>query len=269
MSRSTLRPALGLLLSLVALVPVSLAAEKTSPTTSGDSRARDAVVAALEAEVKGDNSERSRQLADALKISPDSMEANWQTAHIKQGDTWLPVAQAMSLAAKNSDLAQYREMRSRANKTPKALRELARWCERSGWKDVAQLHYAQLLSHPQSNADIQQEAVKKLNLASVNGAWLSKQEVEERQRHQQTIQSSLTKWRPRLHKLALLIGGHDFPARDKAIQELHAIDDPQIIPALASFVADGGDTFQEESIKRLATFPHYEATEALAYYSVL
>src|SRR5439155_4033183 len=51
--------------------------------------------------------------------------------------------------------------------------------------------------------------------------------------------------------------------------ELQELDDPQIIPVLESFLLDGEDRFQEEAVKRLAKFPHCEATEALAHFAVL
>src|SRR5205823_10330212 len=57
--------------------------------------------------------------------------------------------------------------------------------------------------------------------------------------------------------------------REKAIKELTAIDDPHMIVALESLLADAGDRFSEEAAKLLARFPHLEATHTLVRVAVM
>ena len=233
-----------------------------------ETQARDLVKQALVAESQGDNDQRSKYLKEAWLSVPDLAEANWHMARIRVGQEWQPLAEAVSAATQSPDEGTYRELRDKAD-SPRQLRELARWCDKHGWPDRARLHYAQLLANPKADDSYKSEAVEKLNLVQVNGAWLTKDEVAARQEHAKAIQDSLAKWRPKLKKLQSAIDGDDFAARDKAIAALHAIDDPTAIPALESFLLDGRERFTEEAVKRLASFNEYEATLALVRYAVL
>jgi hypothetical protein len=137
------------------------------------------------------------------------------------------------------------------------------------WHDRARLHYAQLLANPNADAGQKSEAVAKLNLVQVGGHWLTREELEAREQEAQAIQESLAKWRPRLKTLQQAIDGEDFAKRDRAIAELAKLDDPAMIPALESFLLDAKADFQEQAVKKLAEFKHYEATQALTRYAVL
>ena len=231
--------------------------------------AKEDVAQALLAEAQGDNSTRSKRLTKAWLAAPDLAEANWHLARIRIADEWRPLAELVSSAANDPDQVQYRSLREKSAASPRALRDLARWCAKLGWNDRARLHYAQLLASPNAEAGQKSEAVEKLNLVSVNGAWLTKEEVQSRQEDAKAIQESLVKWRPRLKALQQIIDGEDFAKRDKAIAEFGKLDDPTMIPALESFLFDAKGDFQEQAVKKLASFAHYEATQALTRYAVL
>jgi hypothetical protein len=231
--------------------------------------AKEDVAQALLAEAQGDNSTRSKRLTKAWLAAPDLAEANWHLARIRVADDWRPLAEIVSAAASDPDQVQYRALREKSATSPRALRDLARWCTKFGWHDRARLHYAQLLANPKAEAGQKSEAVEKLNLVQVNGAWLTKDEVQARQEEAKAVQESLAKWRPRLKTLQQVIDGDDFAKRDKAIAELAKLDDAAMIPALESFLLDGRADFQEQAVKKLASFQHYEATQALTRYAVL
>jgi Pretoxin HINT domain len=257
-------------LGLLTLAACSaFAAEKSAQESETQEKARQEIRAALRSEVSGASAARNEHLASAARYAPDLPEANWQLGRIHVGGKWLEVAAAEQRSAGDPQLAEYRKLRDEAAGNPKLHRNLARWCTKIGWDDTARLHYAQLLASGAADAETKAEAIKRLDLVNVNGAWTTGAELAAQRQNAKTIEDSLAKWRPRLKQMQVAIDGDNFPRRNHAIKELEQLDDPQIIPVLESFLVDGQDRFQEEAVTRLAKFPHYESTVALAHYAVL
>jgi hypothetical protein len=272
MLRIFLSAAAGCALAL-ALLPVSLRAAEALPEVGGrgaadETKAREQVTEALRAEARGDNAARARGLASAWLAAPDLAEANWHLGRVHVGGQWLKLADAELAAGCDPVLEEYRELRDAAD-TGKKLLALARWCVKAGMDDASRLHYAQLLNRRDSDDKARQEAIKNLDLHNFGGQWITGEELAARQEEAKAIEAAMAKWRPKLKSLQVAIDGFDFELRDKAIKELQQIDDPTIIPVLESFLLDGGDRFQEEAVKRLAQFPHHEATEALVRFALL
>ena len=135
--------------------------------------------------------------------------------------------------------------------------------------DNARLHYLQLLSRPDVGVDIHQEAYKRLQLRHVDGTWRTKEDAQGWEQRNRAIEQAFTKWGGRIQKLQAAIDGSQETKRNEAIQELSALDDPQIIVALEAALSYAGDRFSEEAVKSLTQFPQYEATQALLRCAVL
>src|SRR5262245_30784131 len=210
---------------LIAFLPataLSLRAADKSPTQSSALvTARQDVAAALKAEAAGNNERRSDLLAKAWLAAPDLPEANWHMARVKDGERWALLAEITNERGDDPNRARYGELRDKAAGNPKALRDLARWCQRQGWTDRARLHYAQLLAIPAADGAMKAEAVKELDLRQVDGRWMTGKEVAERNSAAKELQSALAKWAPQIKKLQVVIDGDDFKRRDKAIEEIH------------------------------------------------
>ena len=266
MVRSFLLRALlaSLLLGLFCLP--SLAADKTPPADDQES-AREAVRQALVAETLGDNTQRARKLGEAILAAPDLDAANWHLARVKSGDNWLALSDAETQVTDDTTFAEYRKLRDKAS-TPGLIQALANWCLKQRQTDLTELHFAQLLGHKDATPAMREEAIKRLDLVRAGGSWLRKEELEARQAEAKAVQEALAKWRPKLKALQLVIDGPDFAKRNEAIEQLQQMDDPQMIPALESFLLDGKADFQEHVVSRLAKFKHFEATESLVKYAV-
>jgi hypothetical protein len=244
--------------------------DKAKPTepTPAEVAAREHVQQALFAESLGDNDERAKRLAAASLAQPNLPEAHWHLGRVQVSGKWLPLADAEALAAEDANLRKYRQQRDAA-KNPKMLLNLARWCAKTGFGDAARLHYAQVLGNSDATDEMRAEAIKSLKLWWVGDAWITEDELAAREEKSKSMEVALKTWRPRLQKLQQAIDGDDFDSRRVAIDQLHGIDDATVIPALESFLTDGGDRFQEEVVKQLAEFPQVEATLALARFAVL
>jgi Pretoxin HINT domain/HEAT repeats len=259
--------ALGFLLVGMRIMAAERAVKKAAAAPA-DVEARENIHQALLAETLGDNAERGRRLAKAWISAPDLPEANWHTARVRVDGKWLSLAEVTNQTSSDPNLALYRELREKAQ-TPKLRKELAHWCKKAGWPDVARLHYAQLLANPAADGEMRQEAIKELDLHQFNGNWVTGEELAARQAQAKAIDGAVSKWRPRLAKLQAAIDGEDSLRRHKALDELNQLDDPAIIPALESLLADGGEEFQMAVVRRLSRFSHYEATVTLVRCAVL
>jgi hypothetical protein len=268
MSRTILCVALSLAVLYTAFCDPSLAAEPRSKDTAAESKARESVLAALAAEAACDNERRTELLTEARQLAPDLAEANWHLARVKLYGGWLPLADAEAVATSDANRTKYDELRDKASDA-KEIRDLARWCQKNGYRDRARLHYAQVLAHAAADADMKSEAVKELDLQKLGDAWLTREEFEARKAEARATEAAVTKWGPRLKRLQMLIDSDDFKRRDAAIAEFHQIDDPALIAVLPLMMSEAGDRFQEEAVKRLAGFGEYEATVALTKVAVL
>ena len=258
----------GTLAALVTFAGMARVAAAADKETAKETAARSEVIAALKAEAAGDNDERSQRLYSAWLAAPQFPEANWHTGRIRSGDEWLPLGEASSRAASDTDLAKYQELRERATSADR-LQTLARWCQKHGMPDRARLHYAQLLTQASLDAATQKEAIKALELVHVGGAWFTRKEVDARSHQLREAQTVLDKWLPALRRLQQAIDGNDLKQQPRAIAEFHDLKDPAIVVALEALLSHSGPRFQEEAVKRLSSFRQYEATQALVKYAVL
>jgi hypothetical protein len=268
MSRSFSCAAAGSLAILLVTFDVE-PAEKSPTESSAIAQARQNVTAALKAEVAGDNDQRAELLASAISAAPDLPEANWHLGKVRADGKWLTLSEAQEQSLGDAQIQEYHRLRDEVGGNPKLLRNLARWCAKNGWHEIGRVHDLRLLSRNDVDADTQAEAIKRLDLRNVGGAWLTSEELKQRQQRQKAVEAALNQWRPRLKRLQSIVDGDQYAARQRAIQELAAIDDPQAILVLESFLLDGGDRFCEEAVKLLSRFPQIEATEALVRFAVL
>ena len=271
MLRSILRglAAFYLILLTVEIASAAEPSKKKSPEPEpAEIEAREHVRQALLAETLADSAQRDQRLNAALLEFPSLEEAHWHLGRVRVGGRWLPLADAEALAAKDATLRKYRQQRDAA-KNAKMLQALARWCTKTGWQDEAKLHSAQILQNPEATAAMREEAMERLDLRSVNGIWITGDEMESREQAAKSIEGALTAWRPKLKSLQLQIDSEDFARRDAAIAELHSIQDRDVIPGLESFLIEGGDEFHQQAVLKLAEFKEYESTEALVQFAVL
>ncbi len=241
---------------------------KTPQPTRAEIEAREQMQQALLAETLGDNTLRAKRLSTAWIDQPNLPAANWHLGRVQVAGKWLTLIEAEALASEDANLRKYRQQRDAA-KNPKMLLNLARWCAKSGWEDAVKLHYAQVLANTDATDEMRVEAIKGLELLPLGDSFITAEELSARQEKSKLLINALETWRPRLTKIQQAIDGADFEARRRAIDRLTKLDEPQMIPVLESFLADGGDRFQEEAVKQLAKFPQVEATVALARYVVL
>jgi len=224
---------------------------------------------AIAAEAMGDPVEHQRLLKVSLSRDPGLPSANWQAGRVRAYGDWIHVKEAEKYALDDPDLATYRSMRSAAQGQPDRELKLARWCMEHHQFDLARLHYARLITENPADRSLASEAVRRTGIALVDGQLVTSEEVDQRLRDARKQQTAVDLWRPRLEKLANHLSRADDSLVNDLLARLQSDQDPQIIPAIDSFVIDAREDFGRHLLKKLATFPTLEATQVLVRYALL
>jgi hypothetical protein len=264
------RPGVWLFAAVATLGNISAAVEKDrAKADKAASPAQALVLAALDQEAAGDPEGRRQLLQEALAADPDYPPARWHAGQVRLGSEWLSVKAAMEQAAADETLREYRSLRDKAEGNPAMELDLAQWCTKHQMPDRARLHHWRVLTHPKATEKQIASAAKQLDLVSVGGMILTRDELKQEQAREKRIANAIEKWRPVLAELQPAIDGGFDQKHDKAVERLAAIDDPAVIPAVETFLQQHREDFGEELVKLLATFPHYESTQTLVRYAVV
>jgi len=226
------------------------------------------VRAALLAEQQGRNDQREKLLKSALAASPDYAPARWHTGHVQVDGRWLTIIESQERARSDECLAQYVLKRASAAETAAAQLDLSRWCRKSGLDEQERFHLGRVLKLPDATAEQQNEAMRKLGVRRVDGRFLTEEENERREEHEQFVQRSLNQWRPHLERIELCLTGDDETARAEALAELQAIDEPEALPALEFCAARHSEAFGLEVVELLSRMEQQEAIDSLVRHAV-
>ena len=210
--------------------------------------------------------DRAELLKPALEQVPLCEAARWQSGFIYdvKRKEWLLLDEVQQLAAKDDRLAAYRKIRAKYPETEGGQTELGAGVRSTIWKTRRRAHWTKVLSL----APDQPEARRELGFQMVNGTWLSQQEIADARVQVDNIQAALHRWTPKLRKLLKRWEGSNRRACELARQELMAIKDPDVVPAIeAVFCTEGGETALL-GIELLKNIKAAEAAGALAWQAV-
>ncbi|HZL88846.1 MAG TPA: polymorphic toxin-type HINT domain-containing protein [Pirellulaceae bacterium] len=257
-----------IVLSLGVAVLPARSAEKAA-LTSSTAEASALVQQALDNEVAGDGASRKDLLQQAVAHDPQYPPARWQLGHVRTSDAWLPAAEAMAKGAAAELTAQYQVKRAEALDNAALELKLAQWCVKNDMQDRARLHFWRVLSNPRASQFQVKDAAKALDLVLAGGTILTRQALKGEQEREQRIADAIEKYRPILAHLQPAIDGGFGEKHDQAAQKLAAIDDPEVIPTIETYLRDHQEGFGEELVKLLAKFPQFESTQTLVRYAVV
>jgi hypothetical protein len=244
-------------------------AEPAPAKEKGSSPAAPLVQQALDNEVAGDGEGRRAHLEQAIAADPAYPPAHWHLGHLRTADAWLPAAEAMTIAADSELMAQYQAKRDEAAANAALELKLAQWCVKNDMPDRARLHFWRVLTNPKASESQAKDAAGQLDLVTLGGMILTRQELKQEQEREKRIGDAIEKYRPVLARLQPVIDGGFDAKHETAVAKLKSIDDPAVIPAIESYLSEHREGFGEELVKVLAQFQHYEATQTLARFAVV
>lgn len=243
-----------------------IAEEPAKPTKETDAQAL--VGQALDNELAGDAGRREALLLQAAALDPQHPPAHWHLGQVRLGDDWMEAKAAMKAAAENPIAADYHALRDEAVGNAALELKLAQWCIKEKMPDRARLHFWRVVTNPKASDGQIKDAAKQLDLVSVGGTILTRDELKKEQEREKRIAQAIAKWRPILAQLQPAIDAGFDKKHDEAVQKLASIDDPAVIPAIETFLNSHREGFGEELVRLLVKFPHVESTRTLVRYAV-
>lgn len=234
--------------------------------------ANDLLRQALASEVKGDSTEWTERLEEALAVLPGEQLTNSLLGLILVDGQWQAVEQLQRTHAADPRLTEYRRRRDLLDGKPVRELELARWCDENAWDDLARFHFARLVAYPDATKAAQKEAARKLDLQVFNGQYYTSAELAALQQQNQEKQAAFETWRPKIvawRKACASTKPQQRDQAEQALQELREVSDPKAILAIEASLYDSSDPFAAELITLLGKFPEFEATQALVRFALL
>ena len=157
--------------------------------------------------------------------------------------------------------AKYNALREETPSTPAAQWKLGLWCEEHGLKDLAYVHFAEVVRlDPKRDA-----AWRKLGLKKLGGRWTTDEQIA-LEREQKKADKE---WAPRLRKIHKDIHGSNGPKkRDIALAAVAAISEPRVVLPLYREFGGGGQIDQVILIQVLGPIDKPLSSKVLAMLAV-
>ena len=222
---------------------------------------------ALEHEIDGHLAKRQDLLKQALKKDQESATAHWLLGELKYQDQWQDYRNISQQEAQRPEVAEYRKLSKAQPKTAADHLKLADWCRDHNLPLREQAHLIAALELSQNPNNVKIRA--RLGHQFVGGAWMSPTELAESLESAQRIAAAAKKWRPRLEILTRQLQSPRKDLQEKAKQELLAIDDPAVLPALEAAFSDKSLKVAEVLVDVLSNMKFVEADRYLARQAVL
>ncbi len=209
----------------------------TGPEVEAATTEKDAgslVEAALRSEFAPDQEDRMEELLEtAIERDADYAPAQWRLGKIRVGGQWVNYGQVPDLLADRRNLLAYRTRRDAAAHTIADHLELANWCRRRKLFDQEQAHLWQVTRLQPDH----REARLRLGHQWIDGEWVDRGELVERNARAQTRTQAYQRWLPELRRIAQGLSHRSQRRRELSAAKLHAIDDPLALSALHEVIA--------------------------------
>lgn len=260
--QSTLVP-LALALAAVALVASSAVAESKRERTQ---QAGALVRQALQAEAMGRCEVRNELVNKALEIDPDNPAARWQAGFVwsTNGKEWKKVDEAAQDWRKDPRVAAYLEKRKDFDNTVAGQFALAQWCAKRGLEEQQRAHLEAILQVDPNNEVVRAQ----LGFQRVYGVWMTLDDIREARDRTEAEAKNLAEWRPKLLKIAEGLAHRSQLRREKAKEDLAAIDDPAAILGMELLLSPRSEELSHLVLGTLAKMNDTEAALSIARHGV-
>lgn len=192
--------------------------------------------AALQAEARGDETERAAHLEAALQAAPNDARVRGAAGFLRQGDRWVGYDAVAAQAKSDRRLADYRDRRKNSEPTVASQLALADWCKSKRLVEQERVHLTAVLSLDPNHA----AARARLGHSRVGDRWLSSEELGANQSQARLVAESFRKHGDSLAALGKQIQRGEL-AEGVAVERLAQFAEPTDIPAIEAFVSQAGD----------------------------
>lgn len=233
--------------------------------SSPDSTAATLIQQALACEAKGQYSDRTRLLEQAIQADPSSARARGLLGQVLVDGQWMNPADASSRRQSDQEkaaiLARYESLRAATPETAAAQWKLALWCEEHGLKAEAIAHFTLVAHLDPSN----QAAWHRLGCRLYRGRWLTEEQIASEEAENAAQVLADRRWSPLLSrwKKDLLAPA----SRAAAEHQLAQVHDPRAVPSVVQTFA-GAARWERWAVYVLGRIDAPQAAQALALLAV-
>jgi hypothetical protein len=245
---------------IATFISVANADEPQSPP-SGSAKTREQVQEALQREAYGLSEERNRLLAAAVEANPNDALPRWYLGQVQKSDgTWLD-SNSLPATKERQLYQEYVNVRDAKADDAAGQKSLGDWCDRNGLKVQARVHWLKSLVHNPNQTDLR----IRLDLVKVGDRWIEKSQLARRQAKEKADREVFEHWRPIFTKLAAQLAAADKEKRQAAIDEVLAVRDPAVLPALQAHFGSQSEDHELLVLQVCEQISDLMATQLLAY----
>jgi len=173
--------------------------------------------------------------------------ARWYAGEVLVDDQWLTLEAAQKQAANDKELSAYRELRQEATDHLKDHELLARWCNRHGLAELANMHWLHVLRFDQKH----RPALSELKLTWHEGMLLTQEEAAQVKQRQRSLLKEKRAWRAKAKRLRRDLEQAELETVQAARKELLEIRDPAAVPALLEEFAEPAQSEAATNARRM------------------
>lgn len=197
--------------------------------------------------------EGSELRAKLINSTEDRTLAQWYAGEIQIDGRWMPLRKSEESVHEYEMAEEYREHRDQATDCLRDHEKLARWCDKHGLDQNAEVHWLHVLRFEGSH----RAALAALQLTWHNGVLLTEKEAEEHQQREREAIKEAKAWKKKVKRLRRETEDNNPEIQVAAQKELRAIPEPAAIPALLEEFGEAASD-EETTISR-----HKELVAAL------
>ncbi|MFO0940230.1 MAG: Hint domain-containing protein [Pirellulales bacterium] len=252
-----MRPSSSFVLSMAVVVVISQLILAADPKKQQASLKRTAE--AVQAEIDGNVSSRSKHLMDALSLEHSNPFAHWYSGHVETEDSsWITVDEAIDKAMADKVLAEYDLFRkyqaeariakfgSRNNLDVNIVsniewelnRNAAQWCLNWGLEEQCRAHLENMVLLCPDD----QNTRELLGHVEIDHQWLTIEDQRDLFEKEEIYREGHVKFGQIIGKLKSQLNSHYKRIRESASEKLFAIKDPLAIPVVESMIEDNLDS---------------------------
>lgn len=250
----------------IAFCPPLLAANPDSgnPSKQAVQPAEALLEEALACEIYGLDAEREALLSKAEALAPDLPAVKWQRGMLLVDGKWTPAEEVAVVPSSDSLLAQYVAKRDASADTLADQLALAQWCRKQKLFDQERAHLVRVLKQEPNHA----HARARLGYVRIADEWISREEIARAVAAEAKAQASIRKHGDGLRSLISDLSSERAAVRERALEKVRAIRDPEMIPALERLVAGANEEASFAVLEALDEISDKEASLALARFAV-
>ena len=225
----------------------------------------DSVRFALECELKGNDVDRNSLLQHVLQHDPEFAPARWQLGYLKvNDDRWVPYERSVDDEDERFHrLFLYRKNREGRGDTVRDHLYMADGARSRGMGDEERAHLMRVVELDWDHEEARQRLQ---HVKLFDGSWMTREDAEDASQYAAFVEQSLIDWVPTTARIAESLYHDNRRARERGEDELAALRDPCVIPAVEAVFLSRG--LEREYLDWLAACGSWEASVAMARLAV-